>query len=463
MKSNNKLMILDDDKAFLGMLTEVFQDEYDVVSFSDPVAALRHFREHRIDVVLTDIVMPNINGIQVLQIVRAESFSTDVIVMTAFTDVEIAVDAMKKGAYDYIVKPFTTDELSLRLKHVFDKRRLFDDNAVMKKVVEDRYRPNNMIGEGKEMKEVFRLIEAFSQIDSSVLITGESGTGKELVAKALHFSGTRKEKRFVSVNCAAIPENLLESELFGFMKGAFSGAAINKNGLFELAEGGTLFLDEIGEMSLNLQPKLLRVLEDRKIRRLGGSDDIVINARIICATNKDLYKEIKEKSFRSDLYYRINNVSIHVPALREHRDDIPFLVSHFLAGRKKIHPMALGLLSQYSWPGNVRELKSLIEQMVVLINGEIIMPADLPPEIIRITSFLDDDEQSYADAKKKLLDNFNREIVTRALLRCYGNVTNASRELGLDRGSFQKLMRKYKIISKEFKEGVEQDNSDDDM
>jgi DNA-binding NtrC family response regulator len=379
--------------------------------------------------------------------------------MTAFANVDSAVDAMKKGAYDYIVKPFKIEELSIRLKKVFEKRNLLNDNIALQKIVDDEYRPDDMIGENDKMKAVFRLIELYSHTDLAVLITGESGTGKELAAKALHFSSKGKDKRFLTINCAAIPENLFESELFGYMKGAYSGAGVNKAGLFESAKGGTVFLDEIGEMPLSLQPKLLRVLEDKKIRRLGGTTDININARVLSATNKDLSTMIHEKKFREDLYYRINTVSIDLPALREHTEDIPLYVSHFLSGRKKIHPMALELLSQYSWPGNIRELKSIINQLVTFVDKDIILPSDLPYNVVKVFSLLDDSSKSYSDAKKKLLDNFNREIINRALMKCYGNVTKAAKELSLDRGNFQKLMRKYQIISKDFKEINQRDNS----
>jgi DNA-binding NtrC family response regulator len=455
----NKLLIVDDDEAFCNMLSNAFKEEYDIASFTDSMEAIRYFRENQAEVILTDIVMPNMDGTNLLQIIKTESFETDVIMMTAFANVDSAVDAMKKGAYDYIVKPFKIEELSIRLKKVFEKRNLLNDNIALQKIVDDEYRPDDMIGENDKMKAVFRLIELYSHTDLAVLITGESGTGKELAAKALHFSSKGKDKRFLTINCAAIPENLFESELFGYMKGAYSGAGVNKAGLFESAKGGTVFLDEIGEMPLSLQPKLLRVLEDKKIRRLGGTTDITINARVLSATNKDLSMMIHEKKFREDLYYRINTVSIDLPALREHTDDIPLYVSHFLSGRKKIHPMALELLSQYSWPGNIRELKSIINQLVTFVDKDIILPSDLPYNVVKVFSLLDDSSKSYSDAKKKLLDNFNREIINRALMKCYGNVTKAAKELSLDRGNFQKLMRKYQITSKDFKEINQRDNS----
>jgi DNA-binding NtrC family response regulator len=455
----NKLLIIDDDETFCSMLSNVFKEEYDVASFTDSMEAIRYFRENQTEVILTDIVMPNMDGINLLQIIKTESFETDVIMMTAFANVDSAVDAMQKGAYDYIVKPFKTEELSMRLKKVFEKRNLLNDNIALHKIVDDEYRPDKMIGENDKMKAVFRLIELYSPTELAVLITGESGTGKELVAKALHFSSKRKDKRFLTINCAAIPENLFESELFGNMKGAYSGAAVNKAGLFESAKGGTVFLDEIGEMPLSLQPKLLRVLEEKKIRRLGGTTDIAINARVLSATNRDLGTMINENKFREDLYYRINNVSIDLPALREHKDDIPLYVRHFLSGKKKIHPMALELLSQYSWPGNIRELKSIINQLMTFVDKKIIEPSDLPHHVVKFFNLLDDSGQSYTDAKKKLLDNFNREVITKALMKCYGNVTKAAKELNLDRGNFQKLMRKYQIISKEYKEKSKWDNS----
>lgn len=455
----DKLIIVDDDQNFCSMLTDIFKEEYDIANFTDSMDALRHIRKNQADVILTDIVMPGVDGINLLQIVKGEAFETDVIMMTAFANVENAVDAMKKGAYDYIVKPFKIEELSMRLKNVFEKRRLHNDNIALHKIVDDQYRPENMIGENEKMKAVFRLIEVYSTTDLTVLISGESGTGKELVAKAIHSSSLRKDKRLLTINCAAIPPNLFESELFGYMKGAYSGAAVNKAGLFELAKGGTVLLDEIGEIPLSLQPKLLRVLEDKKVRRLGGTTDIAINARVLCATNRDMDEMIKENTFRKDLYYRINNVSIHLPALREHKDDIPLYVRHFLSGRKKIHPMALELLLQHSWPGNIRELKSLINQMVTFVDEEIIMPADLPHHIIKFFNFLDNSTQSYTDAKKKLLDNFNRDIIDGSLTKHCGNVTNAAKELKLDRGNFQKLMRKYHITSKEYKEKSKSDDS----
>lgn len=358
---------------------------------------------------------------------------------------------MKRGAYDYIVKPFTTDELSLHLKNLFEKRLLVEENINLRKFIDTKYRPENIIGESDAMKEVYRFIELVSQKDVTVLITGESGTGKELVARALHFSGKRKAQRFVSVNCAAIPETLLESELFGYTKGAFSGAGSDRKGLFEYADGGTIFLDEIADAPLAIQAKLLRILQEHRLRPVGGAKEVSVDVRVICATNRDIRELIRENKFREDLYYRINVVSIHLPPLRVRKGDIPLLINRFLEGRKKIHPRCVTVLSQYSFPGNIRELKNVVERLVTLTDADTIMPEDLPPEIMRMVYILDGEGLAYNEAKRKIVDDFSRAIIHRSLLRHDGNVTKAAEELKLDRANLQRLMRRYRISSSEFR------------
>jgi DNA-binding NtrC family response regulator len=402
--------------------------------------------------VLTDLSMPKVDGLGVLRTVKAGSPDTDVIMMTAYAKVETAVEAMKQGAYDYIVKPFTTEELALHLKNLFEKRRLLEDNINLRKFIETAYRPENIIGESGPMQEVYRFIERVSRTDVTVLITGESGTGKELVAKALHVAGKRKGRRFVSVNCTAIPETLLESELFGHTKGAFSGAATGRKGLFEYAEGGTIFLDEIADAPLSVQAKLLRVLQEHKIRPVGGSSEIPVDVRVLCATNRDIGQLINENRFREDLYYRINVVSVHLPPLRDRSGDVPLLLNHFLAGRKKIHSRAVSILSRYGFPGNVRELRNISERLVTLTDADTIMPDDMPPEILRKVYFLDDEGLAYNEAKRKIIDEFNRAIISSALLKYNGNVTKAAEELRLDRANFQRLMRRCGISADEFRE-----------
>ncbi len=448
----DKLLIIDDDQLFSNLLKRRFEEEYDVVNFVDPEEAVRHIRSNYVDVVLTDLNMPKIDGLELLKIVKSECFNTDVVMMTAYARVDTAVEAMKKGAHDYIIKPFTMEEVSLHLKNLFEKRRLLEENINLKKFIDVTYRPENIIGESEEMKDIYRFIERVSQTDVTVLITGESGTGKELVAKALHFSSKRKDKKFVSINCTAIPETLLESELFGYTKGSFSGAGSDKKGLFEYAEGGTIFLDEIADAPLAIQAKLLRVLEEHRVRPIGGAKELQVDVRVVCATNRDMPEMIKENKFREDLFYRINVVSVHLPALRARKNDIPLLINRFLDGRKKINPKAVGILIHYGWPGNVRELKNLIERLVTLTDSDTIMPDDLPSEIVSLQCVIDGNGLSYADAKRKMLDEFNMAFIRQSLLKHSGNVTKVAEELKLDRANFLRLLRRYNISSREFKE-----------
>lgn len=446
-----KLLIIDDDRVFCELLKRHFEEEYAVTAFTDPEESVKYIRENYTDVVLTDLSMPKIDGLEILKIVKSETVNTDVIIMTAYARVDTAVEAMKKGAYDYIIKPFTLDELSLQLKNLFEKRGLLKENVSLRKFVETTYRPQNMIGESEEMKEVYRFIEQVSQTDATVLITGESGTGKDLAAKAIHFSGKRKDRRLVSINCTAIPDTLLESEVFGYMKGAFTGAVRDKEGLFEHADGGTIFLDEIADASLPIQAKLLRTLQEHTVRPLGGNKEIKVDVRVICATNRDLKMMIQENKFRADLYHRINVISVHIPPLRDRVVDIPFLIKHFLKGMKKIHPRAAAMLSRCNWPGNVRELKNLIERLLVFAEADKIMPGDIASEL-GMTYFSGDDELSYNEAKRKMTDEFSRTVINKALLKHNANVTRAAEALKLDRANLQRLMRKYGITSKEFKE-----------
>jgi len=453
-----RLLIIDDDEVFCRLLKRHFEGDYAVAAFSEPEDAVRHVKENPADVVLTDLNMPKMDGIEVLQSIKADFPDTDVVVMTAYANVETAVEAMKKGAYDYIVKPFSLDELSMQLRNLFEKRRLLEENISLRNFVETKFRPENIIGESDAMKDVYRFIERVSQTNATVLVTGESGTGKELVAKAIHFSGKRKGQRFVTVNCSAIPETLLESELFGYAKGAFSGAAAPKTGLFEYADKGTIFLDEIADTPLAIQSKLLRVLQERSFMPIGSNEETKVDVRVIAATNRDMGELIKGTQFREDLYYRINVLSVRLPALRERRDDIPLLIKHFLAGRKKIHPTALSILSYYGWPGNVREMKNLIERLATFTDAETILSDDLPPEILRVSFVLEDHESSYKEAKTKVIDEFNRSIINRYLLKHSGNVSKAAEELDLDRANLQRLMRRYRITSREFKPADEPGN-----
>lgn len=446
-----KLLIVDDDFNFGNMLKSHFADKYAVSFFSDPEDAVRHIRESHVDVVLTDLLMPKLDGMEVLKIVKSESVNTDVILMTAYASIDTSVEAMRKGAYDYIIKPFELDDVSLRIENVFEKRRMFEENINLKQIIDAKSLRGDIIGENEAMKEVYRFIERVALNDVKVLITGESGTGKGLLAKAIHLASRRKDGKFVSINCSDIPEALLESELFGHLKGSFSGANRDKTGLFEYADGGTVLLDEIGDISMDMQTKLLRVMQDLKFRPIGGNEEIAADVRLICATNKDLRALIKENRFREDLFYRINVVSIHMPPLRERKEDIPLLISHFLNSRKKIHPKAISMLAGHHWPGNVRELKNTIERLVTLIDSDTIRPEDLPADVLEFPFIFEENGLSYNELKKKVIDEFNRAIINKSLSKNNGSATMAAQELGLARENFHRLIRKYEISTREFK------------
>jgi transcriptional regulator with PAS, ATPase and Fis domain len=302
------------------------------------------------------------------------------------------------------------------------------------------------------MENLFASIRKVADSDATVLLLGESGTGKELVSRAIHFSGKRKDRNFVAVNCSALPDTLLESELFGHTKGAFTGASESKQGLFEYADGGTLFLDEIADTSPSVQAKLLRVIQDKKIRKLGDNKEIGVDVRIITATSKNLRKLIDENTFREDLFYRINVFPLTIPPLRDRREDIPLMVEHFLKNRKRIHPSALDILANYNWPGNVRELENIVERLVVFSADDTILPADLPAETQDIICKTIDTHLPYADAKQRVLDEFNRNFIRKALFQTEGNVTKAAEKVKLDRANLQRLMRKHGVVSSEFKE-----------
>jgi DNA-binding NtrC family response regulator len=448
----NKLLIIDDDKLFCNVLRRQLETDYAVTAFFEPEAAVEYLKENSADVVLTDLSMPGMDGMEILRTIRSWLLDTDVIIMTAYGNIETAVEAMKKGAYDFIIKPFSPDEISLQLRNLFEKRRLSEDNLNLRSFIETIYRPENIIGESDAMKAVYRLIERISRADATVLVTGESGTGKELVARAIHFSGSRKTGRLISLNCSAIPETLLEAELFGYEKGAFTGAAGQKKGLFEYADGGTIFLDEIADAPASVQAKLLRVLQESSFTPLGSDKEVRVDVRVICATNRDLRAMIRENRFREDLFYRINVLTVHLPPLRDRGEDIDLFIRHFLAGRKKINPAALAMLSSYSWPGNVRELKNIVDRLAAFTDSEMIMLDDLPPEILRFPCFFENQALSYNEAKNKVIDEFNRAIINKVLQDRNGNVTKAAEELKLDRANFQRLMRRYRISSQEFKD-----------
>jgi DNA-binding NtrC family response regulator len=387
-----RILIIDDDPAMVSVISEICHERgHQTVAFNSGQKAIENLGNHSPQLVITDLKMDKVGGLEILKECREVLPQTPVIVITAYAKVESALEAMKLGAYDYIAKPFKVDELQLTIQRALDHQQDRREIQQLRRAVKEKYRFENIIGTSQKMQDVYNLIAKVADTDSTILIQGESGTGKELVARALHFNSNRQHQPFVAINCSALPENLLESELFGHKKGAFTGAVQDKIGLFEEAEMGTIFLDEINSMALSLQTKLLRVLQERQIRRVGDTKSVPINVRVLAATNESLNDKIKSGAFREDLYYRLCVIPIEMPALRERLDDIPLLVSHFLQKNasqtgtepKKIDPKAIESLQGYRWPGNVRELENAIERACALCDEGVIQPQDLPPQVLR--------------------------------------------------------------------------------
>ncbi len=451
------ILIVDDEKSILDLLGLVFKKEgYRVVTNPGTAKAFEMLASDDIDLVISDIKMPQLDGMAFLKAVKRQRPDVPVIVITAFGSVKQAVEALKEGALDYVTKPFDIEELKILVAHGFEQRRLREENILLKKTFRDQARFENMIGKSKAMQEVFHLIERVASTDSTVLITGESGTGKEMAARAVHAYSRRREHPFVSINCAALPENLLESELFGHTKGSFTGAVSDKKGMFETATPGTIFLDEVGEMSPWTQVKLFRVLQERKIRRVGGTDEIPIDIRIIAATNQDLKKRIEEGKFREELFYRLNVISVEMPALRKRPEDIPLLISFFLqkhcekTGRKmkRFVPDVIGFLESYPWPGNVRELENLIERIVAVEEQETVTLASLPADILGTHQRI--------EAPVVLKPGFNLEEHLERISKRYlqeagaaanGNMKKMAALLGISYRSLRYLLDKYEIKS----------------
>lgn len=385
-----KILIIEDEKNMREVLRILLEGEgYEVVTAYDGIDGIGWLSKDIFDLVITDIKMPGVDGFGILKKIQDLSPETLLIMITAFGTVESAVEAMKLGAYDYIHKPFKIDEIRLIVRNALDKMKLKAEVSILREKVRTVYRLGNIIGKSPAIQEIIRLIPKVAQSNSNVFITGESGTGKELIANALHNFSPQAERNFVAINCAALPEGLLESELFGHMKGSFTGATSNKQGLFEIADGGTLFLDEIADIPINLQAKLLRAIESGEFRRVGGTGDIKVNVRIISATNKDIKDAVSSGRFRDDLYYRLNVIPIRIPPLRERKEDIPLYVEHFLGKysqrKRQFSGRAMSLLMDYPWYGNVRELENVIERILLFTDKDIITEADIPHEIVRFS------------------------------------------------------------------------------
>jgi len=453
--ATERILIVDDEEGMRRLLARVLAKEgYQTVAVANGADALRQIASaDPFDLVVTDIHMPEMNGLDLLRQVKEYDPSLPIIVITAYGTVENAVQALRAGAYDYIAKPFENDEIKLTVAKALERERLLAENRYLHEELEGRYAFSGIVGNSSAMQEVFDMASSVAVTNATVLITGESGTGKELLARSIHYNSPRKEKPFIVLNCAVLSEGVLESELFGHEKGAFSGAINARKGRFEQADQGTLFIDEVGEMSLAAQVKLLRVIQEHEFERVGGNQTIAVNVRLVTATNKNLEEEVKAGRFREDLFYRLNVVNINMPPLRERREDIEPLSRHFLqkyvneTGKKvtDLAPRALSCLLAYEWPGNVRELQNAIERAVVLTKGSVLTPRDFPQG-------LQGEDQICLQIPEKggslteILEDLERQLILQTLQREEGSQTRAADALGIKRTTLRYKMEKYQLI-----------------
>lgn len=456
-RNKMRILVIDDEENMCHMLSTILKKAgYDVDSASDGIIGLKKIEEQTYDFILCDIKMPNMDGMSFLKEAKGKTGSASIIMMSAYGTVDTAIEAMKMGAYDYISKPFKTDEVLMTLKKAEERERLKHENTILKeriKHIEKNYEFGNMIAKSASMKSVFDLAMKASKYHTTVLITGESGTGKELVARGIHYNSDRSEMPLIPINCGSIPENLLESEFFGYRKGSFTSAEKDKKGLFEEADGGTIFLDEIGELPLSLQVKLLRVLQENEIRRIGDAKTKKINVRIIAATAKNLEDEVKQGNFRQDLFYRLNVLQIKLPPLRERPEDIPILCRYFTDKYSKlfnkpikdISAEAMSMLLKYHWPGNVRELENQIERAVILADGDLLNSEHFQIDLGSKADILRFDQifntYSLKDAQKIM----EKELIIRALQKTGGNKTRASQLLEISHPSLLSKIKAYDI------------------
>ncbi len=453
MNNKGNILVVDDERPQREILKTILEDEgYAVHTAGSGREALELFKTAAPDLVLTDLKMPDIDGMSLLNSFTRYSGSSPVIMMTAYGTINSAVEAMKKGAFDYLTKPLERDELLITVKRAFEKVNLEKENRILRQELEERFRIDGIVGSHGSMQEIFKLIKKVSNSNSTVLIYGESGTGKELVAKAIHYNSYRRKRPFMAINCASIPETLLDSELFGFEAGAFTGATGRKIGLFEASNGSTLFLDEIGDLSPDMQAKILRVLQEKEIRRLGSRENIKIDVRIISATNKDLEGEMKKGRFREDLYYRLQVIAIKLPTLRERHTDIPELVTHFIEKNnrllnkdiKGISEDALRILMTYHWPGNVRQLESVIERASVLTEGNRIQIEDLPIEVRN--PLISPGKFEFVIPDEGIsLEELEKRLILKAMEKSGGVITKAAKLLGMSFRTLQYRLEKFDL------------------
>lgn len=458
---NERIVVIDDEEKMRRVLEMSLSEQgYEVYLAESGEKGIEILKEKDVALVITDMRMPGIDGIKVLEKAKELDHDLPVILMTAYGTIETAVKAMKQGAYDYILKPFELEEMNVLVEKALKHTRLVRENRSLKEELQGRYEFQNIVGRSRSMQDVFNLISQVAPTNSTVLIYGETGTGKELVARAIHYQSPRREETFVPVNCAAIPETLLESELFGHLKGAFTGAHANKIGRFEMAHRGTIFLDEVGDMLMALQAKILRVLQEKSFERVGGVETIKVDVRVIAATNTDLKAGMDKGSFREDLYYRLNVFTIYLPPLRERKEDIPLLAYYFLNrynkafGKdiKEISPEFTEFLLGYNWPGNVRELENIMERAIVLTKGSALTP-DVLQFYVKGGGAQPGkwEEMNYHLAKGKILDNFEKDYLEHLLKISHGNISEASRIAQIERTTLYQKLKDHNIDPSQFK------------
>lgn len=468
MYKSVNLLVVDDDESLIKVFERVAKEqEWSIIVARNGIEAIEYLNKNVIEVAVVDLNLPGYTGMQILEYVKNNSFPVEMIMITGVGTVETSVQAIKMGAFDYLLKPFD-DILKVInvISRAMERHRLLQKLKRFENQATDKFSYEGIVGKSKKIQEVFNVIDNISASSSTVMILGESGTGKELVARAIHERSKRADKPFVVINCSAIPEQLLESELFGHKKGSFTGAVSDKKGLFEEADTGTVFLDEIGEVPSSIQVKLLRVLQEGEVRPVGSNVNQHVDVRLITATNRDLVQLVHENRFREDLYYRINVIGIQLPPLRDRPEDIPLLAYHFLQKYckkmnkeiKHISIDALQTLQNYGWVGNVRELENVIERAVVLVTNDTIQARDLPPRVLGESFYLVDDggatdltQFNYQDAKDRALRSFNFSYITNLLKQTDGNISVAAEKAGVDRSNFKKIVNKYNIDVDEFK------------
>jgi len=450
---NENILIVDDEKDIRESLSTVLQTEgYLCAVAEDGEKALEKLESSNYDIVITDIVMPNLDGMKLLEKAIQTSPNTLFVLMTAYASIETAVSALRKGAADYLLKPIEFDEVIMRVKQLLKQKQLILENKVLKQQIDKRFDFNNIIGQSESMQEIYAMIKQISSAPTNVLISGASGTGKELVARAIHSNSNRSEQPFIPVNCGAIAENLYESELFGYKKGSFTGANTDHDGLFKAANTGTIFLDEVGELPENVQVKLLRVLQEKEIRPVGSNTIIKIDVRIVAATNKDLYKEVQEKKFREDLFYRLNVVELKLPTLTERKEDIPLLVDHFIRrfneelnkSIKGVDNDVMRTFLQYEWKGNLRELENMIERAILLCETDYITLKDLPPHM-QGNNKKTNNFDNLPDNLTEALELVEKQHITKILKEFDWNRVEAAQKLGIDTSTLYRKMVKLSI------------------